>query len=136
MTVTFFWIFLVMIAIGMPIVCAKFYGDKGSLSIDGETVTVGDKSGITTIECPPDLENEAPEPPPAEFMKTTYDHLHAAGFDLAPYTKLCALMRDRILGKETSNDPAPATFADGLAGQKVLDAIRLSNAEGRWVDID
>jgi len=121
---------------GMPIVCAKFYGDQGTLSIEGETVTVADASGIAKLECPADLENPAPEPPPAEFMKTTYDHLHAAGFDLAPYTKLCALMRDRILGKATPNDPAPASFADGLAGQKVLDAVRLSHAEKRWVEID
>ena len=62
--------------------------------------------------------------------------VHAAGFDLAPYTKLCGIMRDRIQGKQASSDPAPGTFADGYEGQKVLDAIRLSAAERRWVDID
>jgi predicted dehydrogenase len=46
------------------------------------------------------------------------------------------LLRDRILGVDSSNDPAPATFADGVAGQKVLDAIRRSSAERRWIDID
>ncbi len=121
---------------GMPVLCAKFYGNRGTLSIEGESVTVADKSGIVTLDLPDDLVTDAPEPPPAEFMKTTYDHLHAAGFDLGPYTKLCALMRDRILGKPTSDDPAPATFADGLEGQKVLDAIRLSDAEQRWVEIE
>jgi hypothetical protein len=30
-------------------------------------------------------------------------------------------------------DPAAATFADGVAGQAVLDAIRRSNAERCWV---
>jgi hypothetical protein len=33
-------------------------------------------------------------------------------------------------------DPAPATFADGVAGQAVLDAVRRSAAERRWVDIE
>jgi predicted dehydrogenase len=45
-------------------------------------------------------------------------------------------MRDRILGKNIPDDPAPATFADGLAGQRVLDAVRRSAAEHRWVEID
>ena len=34
-----------------------------------------------------------------------------------------------------ADDPAPATFADGLAVQAVLDAIRTSSAERRWVDV-
>lgn len=89
-----------------------------------------------TLDVPEDLVNPAAEPPPAEFMLTTYDHLHAGGFDLGPYTKLCALLRDRVLGKDTLKDPAAATFADGVAGQRVLDAIRLSSAERCWVDIE
>ena len=121
---------------GMPVMCSKFYGNKGTLSIEGDNVTLANASGIKTLDVPEDLVNPAAEPPPAEFMVTTYDHLHAGGFDLGPYTKLCGLLRDRILGKNTSNDPAPATFADGVAGQKVLDAIRRSSAERRWIDID
>jgi predicted dehydrogenase len=49
---------------------------------------------------------------------------------------LCELLRDRILGRETPCDPAPATFADGVAGQAVLDAIRKSSAERRWIDLE
>jgi len=121
---------------GMPVICSKFYGTEGTLSIEGENVTVANAQGIKTVDVPEDLVNAAPSPPPAEFMVTTYDHLHAAGFDLAPYTKLCSLMRDQILGESIPESPAPGTFADGFAGQKVLDAIRLSAAERRWVDID
>ena len=51
-------------------------------------------------------------------------------------TKLFEIMRDRIQGKQAASDPAPGTFADGYEGQKVLDAIRLSAAERRWVDIE
>lgn len=120
---------------GMPVVCSRIYGNKGTLSIEGDNVTIADASGIEKLEIPEDLVNPAPIPPPAEFMETTYDHLHAAGFDLAPYTRLCSLMRDRIRGDATQEDPAPATFRDGLAGQRVLDAIRRSAAEERWIEI-
>jgi predicted dehydrogenase len=44
-------------------------------------------------------------------------------------------MRDRILGRATAADPAPATFADGVAGQAVLDAVRQSAREQRWIDV-
>lgn len=121
---------------GMPVVCSKIYGSLGTLSIEGDSVTLANADGIKTLDVPEDLVNGPPDPAPAEFMVTAYDRLHAAGFDLAPYTKLCAVLRDRALGLETSDDPAPATFVDGVAGQKVLDAIRLSSAERRWVDIE
>ena len=120
---------------GPPIMCTRVYGSKGSLWVEGDTVHVADSSGSRVLDVPDDLTNPPPEPPPADLMVTTYDHLHAAGFDLGPYTKLFALMRDRILGKDTPPDPAPATFADGVAGQEVLDAIRLSAQETRWVNL-
>jgi len=121
---------------GVPVVCSKIYGSQGTLSIEGDNVTLANSDGIKTLDVPDDLVNGPADPAPAEFMVTAYDHLHAAGFDLAPYTKLCSIMRDRVLGLETSNDPAPATFADGVAGQRVLDAVRLAAAEQRWVAID
>ncbi len=122
---------------GPPVICSRFYGTDGSLWIEGDDVKVADRDGIRTLDVPEDLVNPAPEPPPAEFMVTTYDHLHAAGFDLAPYTKLFRVMTGRILGdpEALNADPAPATFADGVAGQRVLDAVRLSSAEQRWVDL-
>ena len=41
-------------------------------------------------------------------------------------------MRDTIQGVPTSNDPAPGTFADGVALQRIMDAIRRSNANDSW----
>jgi len=120
---------------GAPVIATRFYGSKGTLWIEGDGVHVADASGTRKLKVPDDLVNPAPIPPPAELMLTTYDHLHAAGFDLAPYTKLFAVMRDRILGKEVPADPIPPSFADGLAGQKVLDAVRQSASEKRWVEI-
>jgi predicted dehydrogenase len=120
---------------GPPVICSRIYGSRGTLWIEGDAVRVADRSGTRTLAVPGDLENPPPEPPPSEFMLTTYDKLHAAGFDLAPYTKLCDVMRRRILGLETPADPAPASFADGVAGQMVLDAIRRSSAEQRWIEV-
>ena len=96
---------------------------------------VADRSGTRTLDTPADLQNPPPDPAPADLMVTAYDHLHGAGTDLGPYTKLFAVMRDRILDRETPADPAPATFADGVAGQEVLDAVRQSAREQRWIDV-
>ena len=120
---------------GPPVACTRIYGSHGTLSIEGDAVKVADRSGLRTLETPDDLRNPAPDPAPADLMVTAYDHLHGAGTDLGPYTKLFAVMRDRILGRETPADPAPATFADGVAGQEILDAIRQSARERRWVDV-
>ena len=43
--------------------------------------------------------------------------------------------RARIEGGPGSLDPAPATFADGVATMEVLDAIRQSAREGRSVEL-
>ena len=69
-------------------------------------------------------------PPPGELLHTTYDMWHSTGIDLAPYTRLYEVMRDRILGYDTPSDPAAGTFADGVANQAVVDAIRESSAAG------
>jgi predicted dehydrogenase len=122
-------------AYGPGIICSRFSGSKGSLWIEGDNVKVADADGVRTLDVPHDLRTLPASPPPAEFMHTAYDHLHAAGFDIGPYTKLFECMRDRILGKDVAKDPAPATFFDGLAGQRVIDAIRQSSAEKRWVDL-
>jgi predicted dehydrogenase len=121
---------------GAPVICSKVYGSTGTLSIEGDNVRIDSASGSRLVDVPEDLVNPAAIPADPAFMKTAYDHLHAPGFDLAPYTKLCAAMRDRILGREIPDDPRPGTFEDGVAGQIILDAIRLSNRDQRWVEID
>jgi len=61
---------------------------------------------------------------------------HSTGLDLSPYTQLYTVLRDRILGNSVEPDPAAATFADGVAGQAVLDAIRRSSREESWVAVE
>ena len=55
---------------------------------------------------------------------------------MAPYTRLCKTFRDLIEGRAVPDDPRPATFADGLAGMRVLDAIRESDRTHTWVAIE
>lgn len=123
-------------AYGLPLVASRFYGSQGQLWIEGDRVTVADARGTRVLETPDDLVNEPSDPPPAEFMNTAYDRLHAGGFDLSPYAKLFRAMQARIVDRHARLDPEPATFADGHAGQKVLDAVRRSSEELRWVAID
>ena len=91
-----------------------------------------------TLETPSDLVHPAPVPPPAELLSATsaYDGFHSMGIDLAPYTRLYEAFAARIQGREIPSDPVPPTFADGVAVQAVLDAIRRSSREKRWIDID
>jgi predicted dehydrogenase len=120
---------------GPMLFCTRISGTAGTAWLDGQDVKVADGSGERKIDVPVDLVTLPPQPAPAHLMKTTYDHLHAAGFDMGPYVKLFECMRARIEGASTLPGPAPGTFADGLAGQKVLDAIRKSSAEQSWVAI-
>jgi predicted dehydrogenase len=62
--------------------------------------------------------------------------LHSMGTDLGPYTKLYEAFSNRIQGKSVPSDPKPPTFADGVAVQAVLDAIRRSSKEKTWIAID
>jgi hypothetical protein len=85
---------------------------------------------------PDDLPVGAPDPPPGELIHTAYDGWHSMGIDLVPYTRLYAVLRDRVLGRPVPDDPAAATFADGVACQAVMDAIRASSAAaGAWTPI-
>jgi predicted dehydrogenase len=61
---------------------------------------------------------------------------HAGGTDLAPYTRLFEVFRERIEGRPVPEDPAAATFLDGAAGQAVLDAIHQSSTEHMWVTVE
>ncbi|HEY1739489.1 MAG TPA: hypothetical protein VGI86_12300, partial [Acidimicrobiia bacterium] len=66
---------------------------------------------------------------------SAYDLLHSTGIDVGPYTRLCATFRDLILGVAVPDDPAPATFADGVANMVVIDAIRRAAVQECWVSI-
>jgi len=116
--------------------CTRFVGSQGTLWIEGDSVGVADASGERILEIPDDLRLPPPDPPPAELLSTTYDMLHSMGIDLGPYTRLYETFREKILGRPVADDPRAATFADGVAVQAVLDAIRRSSREKAWIAID
>ena len=120
---------------GPPATCARIAGSKGTLIIEGDTVSIAAATGQRTLDVPDDLRNPAPNPPPAELLVTQYDMLHSMGIDIGPFTKLFGALRTCMDGGELPTDPAPATFVDGLRGQQVLDAIRKSSVDHAWVPI-
>ncbi|HUP73638.1 MAG TPA: Gfo/Idh/MocA family oxidoreductase [Acidimicrobiales bacterium] len=121
---------------GQFLATTKITGTAGSVWLQGDDVWVDAGAGPRQLDTPDDLRNSAPVPPPPELLHTTYDMWHSTGLDLSPYTHLYAVLRDRILGNAVASDPAAATFADGVAGQAVLDAIRRSSREQAWVTVE
>ena len=120
---------------GPFLAATRIVGSRGTAWLEGDAVKVADRSGTQSVEVPEDLRLPPPDPPPSDLLHTAYDLLHAGGSDLGPYTRLCEVFRDRILGRKVAKDPIPPTFADGVANMLVLDAIRRSAARGSWVAI-
>jgi predicted dehydrogenase len=120
---------------GPILMVTRIAGSAGSASLEGDRVTVSTSSGAVVVPPPDELRTGPSEPPPADLMVTAYDLLHSTGIDRGPYTRLAGAFRDRILGEPVPDDPRLATFADGVAGMEVLDAIRRSATEGAWIGL-
>ena len=121
---------------GPPVFCTRVAGDRGTVWSEFDTVRVADAAGTREIPAPADLPLAPPDPPPGDLLTTAYDGLHTFGIDLVPYTRLCTTFLDLIEGRAVPTDPPPATFADGVACQEVIDAIRASAAaDGSWIDL-
>jgi predicted dehydrogenase len=118
----------------------RISGSEGALWIEGvqgEALWLADRQGNKRrVPLPEDLRLPPPVPfPHGELMRSAYEQAHAFGTDLAPYSCLLEGMRARIEGREPRHSAPLATFADGLAGQVVIDAMRASARERRWVDV-
>jgi predicted dehydrogenase len=120
---------------GQFVVATKVVGASGAAWLQGDEVWVDSGSGPRLVPAPADLTPAPPSPPPSELLHTTYDMWHSMGIDLDPYTRLYSTLRDRIQGKETAPDPPVPTFADGVANQAVVDAIREASASRTWCDV-
>ena len=110
-------------------------GTKGSAWIAGDEVHLATAAGSGPVEVPADLVLGPPVPPPMDLMVTAYDWMHSMGIDRHPYARLFSVFRHRIEGRVVAQDPPPATFADGVAGMKVMDAVRRADREETWVPI-
>jgi predicted dehydrogenase len=119
---------------GPPVSCSRIAGTRGTLWTEGDSVYVADRAGQRQLEVPEELRNPAPIPPDFDAV-TAYDQMHTMGIDLGPFTKLFCVLRARMADRAAVSDPAAATFADGVAVQAVMDAIRRSNVEQTWVAV-
>jgi predicted dehydrogenase len=99
-------------------------GSKGTVWLERGAVLIADKSGTRELPVPEELKLP-PEPEPDPNPSRRLSH-----FEIAPFTRLCRALRHRIEGIHDSSPVQPATFADGLACMKVMDAIRASAASG------
>jgi predicted dehydrogenase len=120
---------------GPMLFATRVAGTHGTAWAEGDRVRVADADGTRDVACPPDLAVAAAAPPAADLLVSAYDLLHSTGIDLGPYTRLAEHFRARIEGSSLSLDPAPATFADGVAAMEVLDAVRRSAYEDRSVEL-
>jgi predicted dehydrogenase len=124
---------------GPPVVITRIAGTHGTAWIEGvgAKVKVADREGTRTVAVGADLPTDPPEPLPSGVLHSAYDRMIAHGLDLGPYTCLARAFRDLILGRAIPDDPRPATFADGVAGMVVLDAVRASaRRQGAWIETD
>src|SRR5207253_6698063 len=121
---------------GPPMFATRFAGTTGTVRVEFDTVWIDDAAGSRQVEVPDDLVLAPPDPPPSDLLVSAYDQLHAFGIDLPPYTKLARTFDDLIAGRPVPADPPPATFEDGVADMAVLDAMRRSAAEHRWIEVE
>ena len=129
---------------GPFVMATKVAGTKGAAWIqsgsafgDPEEVWIKDANGARQVPMPAELVNPAPEPfAVAELIQTEMDRWHTQGFDVAPYAKLFRQLKARLEGCAPPLPDPAGDFLDAAVGQAVLDAARLSAAEGRWVDVE
>jgi predicted dehydrogenase len=127
-----------MAASGELFSLVRITGTKGAVWIEGAEVLVTDlKGNKRAIAVPTDLAYPPPVPfPHQELIRTQYEFGHSFGTDLAPYTRLFEAMRERIRGGPVPDSPPIATFRDGVEVQAVVDAMKRSSAERRWITVD
>jgi predicted dehydrogenase len=97
-------------------------GSRGSAWIDGTDAWVADREGTRRLEIPPDLA-PPPSPPVSDDPRHRFTHL-----ELGPFTRLCEVLRAGVESRPFEPAVPVATFTDGLASMRVLDAIRASSA--------
>jgi predicted dehydrogenase len=124
----------------------RISGSKGTLWVDGFSVSdaasvwLVDKDGERRVPVPPEFVLPAPEPSPmdaalVEDFDTSYAKGHAGGATGPPFTRLAEVLRETMLGRPVPALPRPPTFADGVAHMLVIDAVRQSATERRWVEV-
>ncbi len=107
----------------------RVVGPEGTLWISGGRTFLATSTGEWELPVPEDLilGEVAVSDDPAE----AFTHL-----ELGPYTRLCESLLNGVEGRPMAAAVPVPTFSDGLAGMRVLDAIRASAAaDGARVNI-
>ncbi len=99
-------------------------GTEGTIEVTAQGVFCSDRNGRRELPVPPELGLAEP-PAPAIDPRERYSHL-----ELGPYTRLAEALRAGVEGRAPDRAVAAATFVDGVAEMRVLDAIRASAASG------
>ncbi|CAN7605853.1 Gfo/Idh/MocA family oxidoreductase [Phenylobacterium sp. LjRoot219] len=108
----------------------RIAGTDGTAWLDGETVWIADRQGTQEAQTPPDLALPPPPPASSDPRQQTAEWQMLSYVELAPYTRLCEAWRSLIEGGAPASGVPLPTFADGVACMEVLDAIRVSAANG------
>ena len=127
-----------------PFATTRITGADAGLSL-GWTYDVmkSDAKGTTAAEMPDDLLEElraggptieAPEERLPQMEETPYVQTHSSDFGFSEMVGLTSAFASWIRDPNYRN-PAIATFDDGLAHVKVIDAVERSRKEGRWIDV-
>ncbi|WP_428310617.1 Gfo/Idh/MocA family protein [Hydrocarboniphaga sp.] len=101
---------------GSPAAMTRVAGTRGTLWVEDGRVHLADREGTRELAVPDDLQLPDVGGDPRNLL-------------LPPFVRLCEALRAAIDGRPNSAVPPP-TFADGVAGMQVLDAIRASAASG------
>jgi predicted dehydrogenase len=103
---------------GAPASMLRVSGTRGTVWVEGGAVKIADRNGTRELPIPDDLKL----PPPASGEDPRQN------MSLALFTRLCEGLRARIENRPSPTAVPLPTFADGVAGMAVLDAIRASAA--------
>lgn len=121
---------------GEPTYAFKVIGRTGSVTLGRDTATIGRGPG-DTVPLPIDDDLVLPD-----IEIPTGDPKHAFTFmELPPFVRLAERFREAIERSDPTWSPAGAppspTFADALATQRIIDAMRRSSREdAAWVPVE
>ncbi|MGB8363982.1 MAG: Gfo/Idh/MocA family protein [Rhizomicrobium sp.] len=115
---------------GPPLDVVRVAGTKGTVWMEGSEIRLADRQGARAVPMADDLRLPPLPPLGADSRRETPQWRMLTQIELPSYIRLCESFRILIEGGTPPNCVPIPTFADGVAGMEVLDAIRASAADG------
>ncbi len=100
---------------------------------NGKTLVEPDADLLATLD-PGIARDSRPDEGLPQHGEGVYAEIHAHDGSYIEQTALCAAFKRRIVDRSYDN-PALATFDDGLAAMLVIEAVERSQREGKWVEL-